>query len=73
MASRKIPSAPASIYSFALWIQPSIPSEAKASVLAMIKKSESVLPSTALLILSHISFDEINFLFGLCPHLFASI
>ena len=42
-------------------------------IIAIIKKFGSVLPSTALLILSHISFDEINFLFGLCPHLFASI
>ena len=64
-ASKKIPSAPASIYARDLSIEAAMPSEAKASVLAIIKKFSSFLASAAAFNLSCISSELTSDLFGL--------
>ena len=71
-ASRKIPSAPSSRYSPHLFIASSIPSEAIASVLAIIKKDSSIFESSATFNLSFISDIEIICLLGLWPHLLSN-
>ena len=68
-ASKKIPSAPTFKYSPHLSIAFSIPSDASASVLAIIKKDSSFFASTAAFNLSCISATLTICLFGRCPHL----